>query len=231
MPRFSSSRAENRGTLKRIVARHRQKGRAVGGAIGGIEKRHTDIVTAARDLRAIVSTSAQLLAMAGSAEHSNRQLTPQQMRRMHAQFTAVHRQMGLMIPVLKSVTASANADEAAHASAALAAKETKKQLDTFVADTMRETCDLANDITSTSSRMQACAPLRSDTKPADEQGRIITTLMQIRNPDRSFHDATDVLFTTARGSGARRPNLPGTLAARARAARGVTPVKPEAASA
>lgn len=224
MPLLSCDRSQNRNKLKTLIDARRRKGRALAGALGGIEKRHTDMAASAGEMRQIVAAfSAALSTASAGAGAGAGAPTAECVRRMDAAAAAVRS----VQPLLERVVLLLTTEEAANQRAADAARTAERQLNTFVGETMAEVNGIASAVTDVNWQMMASPSLRPGNELVDPQGRVYTSLARVNLADRSFSRDTNTLFARRRGSAPRKPNLPGTAAARARAAEGVAPVRPD----
>jgi hypothetical protein len=216
MPMLTADRTHNRNVLKAMIQARRKKARAVAGAIGGIEKRHADMAAAVAEMRQLLQPFSDVLAEA-TAGGGRR-------RRHAAAVAAAH----AVRPLLERTIQMLVTEESANQRAVDAARTADSQLNTFVADTVHEVNRISKAVTDVDWHVVAPTPLRPGNELINPQGRVFTTLYSLNNVDRTFSVDTNTLFARRRGSAPRRPNLPGTAAARARATEGVVPLRPEA---
>lgn len=225
-PRLSGDRRNNHRTLKGILREHKTQSKKRSGRLHGVQKKHEVITNTLKNMRTIVSTFVTQIDEVREKTYTTRTLSPEQMRRMQASNTAVTKALGEMTVQLRNFNKRADNEEEASRRVAALSEKYRKEQEVLVLQTARWMSEIAAEIANAEGLVRHNAPLKADTQPIDESGRVVTTLMQLHAPDRTFRDPTDTIFTTPRGSGARRPNLPGTPAARARAAQGVSAVKP-----
>jgi len=233
---LGTNRKANTRTLKNMMAARRRQATAAQGALGGIEKRHAAMLDAVRDMRVVLEgmlrAAAALNASVGAemdaAAAGTRPISSARLGRLMTAIQASTDSTTKMSAHMLRTRTLLGTEEQRNEFAAEAARNTKNILSTFCDATMREVNEIGRDVTHAYQEIQKNVPLRADSRSVDPQGRVVTTLFRISNPDRSFNSSTDTLFARRRGSGARRPNLPGTLAARARAHEHVTAAKPEA---
>jgi len=207
--RLGGNRAANTRTLKTLLAARRRRAVALEGSIGGIVKRHDDMVNIAAEMRVLLREVSEMTS--GGLEHpafASTKITKD-----------LHTLVSRMLPILVG-------EEEANKRAAESVRDVAKQLRSFRDDTMAEVNDIARAVTEAHRELHRTQPLRPGTESVDPERRVHTTMFRLTQK-HTFETPAHTIFARRRGSAPRRSNLPGKAQSIERANDGVSGVPPE----